>query len=654
MDALHDKPVDQASLLGLTGLLALGGVPHLNNLHPWVMAFFYLALAIRVLMFRDGGRTPGKLVIAAAVVLAIVIVTKTTGYTDGRLFGVALLMMMIGLKLLELKERRDLYVTVFLSYFMLVTLFLFDTGMLVTGYVLLISMGMTAILVKANQVQSAALPWPALRTSVRMILASIPVMLLLFVFFPRLEGPLWRLSLGKGAGLTGMSDNISMGSISELSQSEELAFRVEFLQGRVPAAQDRYWRGMVLRYTDGKHWLRGRAQQGNTPVVTHLDEPLRYRVTMEASGQPWLFPLDRLAQPVRGYLLSSDLELSTANGIEHRISFEASASLDYWLDQVDPAQLHQALQLPDNITLRMRDLVGEWLMLGDDERVVQAALDHFHQQPFVYTLRPPLVEANPVDQFMFDTQRGFCEHYATSFATLMRLAGIPANVVIGYQGGELNPVGQYLMVHQSDAHAWAEVWLKGRGWVRVDPTAAVAPERIELGIDLEQSSAGEVFFRGAELGMLRDFFRQATWLRDRLELNWHQWVLGYNKSKQDNLFDQFGLGKLDAVQKNLLAVLAAFIGIGLAMLLSRRQRQQMSPVLAAYRRYQAKLRKAGLEVPAHLGPEDLARSAVRRFPKAAADIRAITGLYQGLRYGRGESKDLAASLIARVRRLKLG
>lgn len=654
-EALKDKPVDRKLLLSLMLVLAMGVLPHLWNLNHWITGFFYAALALRLLFWRKPQHPPRRWLLLPLVFIGLFLVVTQAGYTEGRQFGVALLVVMLGMKLLELKTRRDLYVTVLLGYFLLITQFLFTKNFVLTLYVLALSIGFTSILNRANRVQEEIGVLEPVKQSALLLLGAVPVMALLFFLFPRLEGPLWTLNLGRESATTGMSDNIQMGSVSQVSQSYETAFRVIF-QGDPPPPQQRYWRGLVLWYTDGRNWERGLAIPQPVDEIVALDPPLSYEIIMEASNQKWLFPLDRLiSRPVRLNFNHSG-ELSTRRPLASRYSFRATSSTAVWNSQISDYDRKRGLQLPDNITDRMRGLSSDWRSGAETDRdVVQAALAHFNQQPFIYTLQPPPLLGNPVDEFLFDSRKGFCEHYATSFVTLMRLSGIPARVIGGYQGGELNPQGGHLIVRQADAHAWAEVWLNEEGWVRVDPTAAVAPERIEHPIDISLLDEGApvVFYLG-DLGVLPGLWREVGWLADNLEVQWHNWIVEYNRSRQASLLDSLGLGFLKNYHLGLAAVFASFVVAGLVFLfLVYRTRRRIDPVQGAYVRFRSKLSKAGLTIPRWTGPLDLADSAISRFPASAAEIRAITGQYVALRYGRGYSREVANNLRRRVRAFRV-
>lgn len=655
-DALSREPISP-NMLGLTALLlCLSVLPHWWNLPPLVTGTFFALLALRLLLWPDPEKAPGPLLRLLLVVLGVVIVVQQAGLTEGRQFGVALLVIMSGLKLLELKSRRDLFMAVFLGFFLLITLFLFSQNPLLTAYVLLLTIAYTALLVMANRADPVLRVREALRTALWLALGGIPVMVLLFALFPRLDGPLWSLELGGASGITGMSDNIRMGSIASLSQSEEVAFRVRF-EGDPPPPQQRYWRGMILWRTDGRHWTRT-----ESPVIPRPQQApsgvLAYEVTMEPSNQPWLFPLDRVVTASGNLQLTLDRELAVQQPVRKRFTWRAASLLPPLGEPLSYRDRRLGLQLPEHVSERTRRLVRQWRsQSSSDAQLVQLALRHFNRQPFVYTLQPPLLGEDPVDQFLFETRRGFCEHYATSFTILMRLAGIPARVVIGYQGGEFNPVGGHLVVRQSDAHAWAEVWLDGEGWTRVDPTAAVAPERIEYGLSPDDAPEGAPARFRVSLpdGVLARLVRSLAWYRDNAQLMWHYWVVGYNRSRQQTLLQKLGLGELRQYQLAVTAVVGTLaLATALFFLVGLRHRQRPDPARLAWEGFRRKLRRAGMAVPDSLGPVATGRAAMRRFPRQAATIRAIVSSYVGQRYGASATADGLQRLKREVRRLRLG
>ncbi|WP_457666868.1 transglutaminase TgpA family protein [Thiolapillus sp.] len=654
IDMLLQKPLSRP-LLWLSGLLLLlAAIPHFGHINLLISGSFTGLIILRFLFWPTPDKPAPGWLLLILLPAALALVFYLANWTEGRQFGVALLVLMAGMKLLEMKTRRDLYIAVFMGYFILVTLFLFYQDPLITLYVFLVSTGLTGLLIATNLAEDA-LPWQLiLKRSATMMLGSIPVMILLFVLFPRLDGPLWSLNLGGNSGLTGMSDNIHMGSISNLSQSREIAFRVRFRNDPPPAAQ-RYWRGMVLWYSDGRNWERDKTEKRIARFVPQ-SQPYDYEITMEASGQPWLFPLDHVLAAPQRLILNTYGELYSSRDIDTRHTYRLDSSLQIRYPARNNRQLRMGLQLPRDISPRTRQLAQKLRGQGrSDEQVIRAALQFFHEQPFVYTLQPPLLYNDPVDEFLFDTRKGFCEHYATSFVTLMRLAGIPARVIIGYQGGELNPIGGHLVVRQSDAHAWAEVWLEKRGWVRVDPTAAVAPDRIEHSIAPTPYSVGAParFNLRNPPAFLSRLVRNLKWMGDNLQLNWHYWVVGFNSDRQQSLLQKMGLSRLRGYQLGIAAAMGAILTGSLVFLLGmRHRRHRQDPVRQAYTLFQRKLEKTGLNIDPATGPQDLLNIASAHCPEKSADIQVIMQQYMALRYGRHPRKDLISAFRKRVRKFR--
>jgi transglutaminase-like putative cysteine protease len=653
-DSLIQRPLSPSLFWFGSILLVLATAPHAWNLSPFVSSSFAVFVMMRLGFWRQPDKPAPAWLIVLLLALCVGLVLYQADLTEGRQFGVALLVLMAGMKLLEMKTRRDLYVLIFLGYFILITLFLFYQAPLMTAYVLIISTGFTAALIANNLIDNKLPLKLLLKKSMFLMVSSIPLMILLFVLFPRLEGPLWSLNLGGNSGKTGMSDNIRMGSISNLSQSQEIAFRVRF-EGEVPPPADRYWRGMVLWITDGKNWHRSSYPPGLS-LFQATSKPLGYEITMEASGQSWLFPLDHILKPSKGLMLNRDGELSVLKNINSRFTWKGSSSLEVKPQSLSRREWQLGLQLPDNISGKTEQLAASLRgSSNNDAEVVKAALNFFNQQPFVYTLQPPLMLDNPIDQFLFDTRKGFCEHYATSFVILMRLADIPARVVVGYQGGEFNPLGGHLVVRQSDAHAWAEVWVDEHGWVRVDPTAAVAPERIEHSILASDyiNGAPVSFNFGDAPDFITGMVRNMRWFRDNLELQWHYWIVGFDNKRQQHLLERLGLPKLQDYQLALFTSVAAiFLAAAMFLLGLWRQVKPRDKLQHTYQLFILKLRKCGLEVPASIGPKDLGKLAEQAFPEKSFDIAAITRQYIALRYGAHPRQDMVAHFVSRVRRFR--
>jgi protein-glutamine gamma-glutamyltransferase len=637
-----------AALLGLTLFAAL---PLGSLLSPWISGFFLVAITLRLADLLRGRHKASRLLLLPLTLAGLLLVFSQHHTIFGRDAGVSLLTVMLALKLLEGGSLRDVYVIGLLGLFLIVTQFLFYQDPEIVAYLLLLTIGYLGVLLAINR---AAPPWwrTAVVESAWLVAQAVPVAVVLFVLFPRLAGPLWGFYTPSGA-TTGFSEHLSPGSVSQLSLSDAIAFRVDFLSDPPPPRQ-LYWRGQVFWLTDGREWRTPERPVSRTPPPGLPGDrpPVRYAVTLEAHGKRWMFALDWPVDVPGGAVIREDFQLLAERPVNERRRYTLSSDPDYETAGLGGEERQWGLQLPPNVTPRMRELVAGWLRQAQSPRqVVDAALRHFREEEFVYTLRPPRLERNPSDEFLFETRRGFCEHYATSFTVLMRLAGIPSRVVAGYQGGERNPLGDYWIVRQSDAHAWAEVWLAGVGWVRVDPTAAVAPERIERGLDPArlEASGFDAIFRGGDLGWLGTALRQAGWMADAIRLGWIRWVVNYDTERQNDLLGRLGLGFIRDRGLGLAMVLIAgtLIG-GLTLLLLRWDRPPVDPLQRLYTRFCRRLERRGLRRHPHEGPLAFARRVIRRRPDLRGQIEPIVDLYVTLRYGPGAD----GTVRSRLRRLR--
>jgi protein-glutamine gamma-glutamyltransferase len=478
------------------------------------------------------------------------------------------------------------------------------------------------------------LPWRDARaSSLRMLAFAAPVALVLFLLFPRVPGPFWALPSRGAAGLTGLSDEMSPGRISQLIQSDEVAFRVAF-EGAIPPPAERYWRGPVMARFDGWTWR----DLDRLPLLrqrTELRGPsYRYRITIEPHGRPWLLALDYPSSwSDREATLTQEFQLVARRPVDNTLALDVES----WPAAIPEPALSglmrmRTLQLPEERNPRAVEFARELrARVPTDTAFVAAVLAHFRTEPFVYTLRPPLLSGgHPVDDFLFRTRRGFCEHYASAFTMLARAAGIPARVVTGYQGGAVNPYSERLVVRQSDAHAWSEVWLDGPGWTRVDPTGAVAPNRIEL--SLAEALPDDERVPGA-LRSLRGL-KELSESWDALNSLWTDWVLGYGPERQLALLARLGLPGGDW-RALVLGLTALVTGIMLTLTLWLAWRLRGPPPPAALRLYNdfcRRLEPLGLVRAPHEAPRDFARRVERARPTLAIPVQRITALYVALRY----------------------
>jgi transglutaminase-like putative cysteine protease len=615
---------------GLTA--ALG--PHLLRLEPWVTAFVLGVAAWRLVAEHRDWRLPSTLVrglVALAATIGVFLSYATIAGLDG---GTALLALMSALKLLETKNARDHTVLIFIGLFLCLASFLYAQDVVTAAWVLPTVWLLAAALLRVSLRGLGGPPPRPFRTTGAMLLKAAPLALVLFVFFPRFAGSFWGAPSSERAQ-TGLTEEMSPGDISDLTQNDIVAFRVRFKGGEPPPPRERYWRALTLNQFDGYTWRRGDSQSFYPPVVNHSGSPIEYTVTMEATAQQMLFTLDLVESWTPGLAVQSwDFSLRSRRPINAVLRYDARSYGDYRAGvELSRSLENLSLQLPPGRNPRTLELASRMrAAAGSDATYLQSVLDLFREQEFYYTLTPPGLSRNSVDDFLFNTRRGFCGHFASAFTMMARAAGIPARVVGGYQGGDWNPLGGYLIVRQSHAHAWSEVWLPERGWTRVDPTTAVAPERIERGIDA--SFAGSEALPGA-LRRESDFLWQAGMLWDNLNAEWNDWVVQFDRAAQESVLSRLGFDDPDwrAFATALAVGLGIAVGILVLWLAIELRPRAMDPAAAAYRRFQNRLARRGIERAASEAPRDFAQRVRRLRPDLALPALAITEAYLRLRYG---------------------
>lgn len=630
------QSIPRVALTWLLVAQALVMVPHLFHLPAWTIALWLVCALWRIQIYRMRAAYPNALAKIVLMLGAGAGVWFSRGSLIGLDAGSVLLVSAFVLKLVEMRTRRDALVLVVLGFFVVVTGYLFDDDMLLALFTLFSVMALLASLIGLQQTAFAERPWPTLRLAGGMLLQALPLMLLLFVFFPRL-GPLWSLPQPAGGAVTGLSDNIEPGDIAELSQSGELAFRASF-EGPLPPRSQLYWRALTLERFDGRRWSQSSmAQYPVRPQWQKRGEAVRYSVIMQPSSRPWLFALDTGETNLERTRMMSDFRLERFRPVDKTLFYQVTS----WPDAVrelEDSQILQrrALQLPAQGEPRTRAWAAELKQrYAEPQALVQALLQHFNQEPYVYTLKPPQTGADGIDAFLFDTRRGFCAHYAGAMTFVLRAAGIPARVVAGYQGGEVNPGGNYISVHQFDAHAWVEYWLPERGWVSVDPTFQVSPTRIEQG--LEQAVAAEQsFLAGSPFSAMR--YRGISWINqlrlswDNLNYGWQRWVLAYQGEQQASLLQSW-FGKFDS-----RVLLIALLGGGslilavVALALFKPWRRESDPQRRLFLGFERLLARHGLRRARGEGPRAFAERAATTLPGQAESIRAFLRAYEAQRY----------------------
>ena len=641
----------QKSLIyGLLASILMVSAPHAAHLPPWVVAFSVTLLGWRTYLNFSGHALPPRWLLFLLSIASIMGLLLSYHTLFGREAGVTLLIMLAALKLLELRAARDATVLIYLSCFIIITNFFYSQS-IPTALMMLASL--LVILSSWVHLHSGALGFkPRLNIAARLLMQAIPLTLLLFVLFPRVQGPLWGMPQDAYSS-SGLSDSMAPGTLSKLSLSQEVAFRVNF-EGAPPAHEQMYWRGPVLPDFDGVTWRAGPQLRNKPAQLDNIGNPVDYTVTLEPHNKTWLFALEIPTRLSVANVMTDDFQVQSIKPVTARIRYQAHSQLAYRANVEEaPFQLQRALQLPRALNPRARKLAAEWrASLHDDNAIIRAAVTRFNRENFVYTLEPPLLGTHGIDDFLFETRQGFCEHYASSFVFLMRAAGIPARVVTGYQGGEANLLGAYTIVRQSDAHAWAEVWLQHRGWIRIDPTAAISPTRIQSGLAaaIPDSAALPFVARMQSPWLLKIRFNL-----DMLNHQWNQWVLGYDSERQFAFLTRLGMEEISwqKMAFNLLLGVALLVGLIALMLLRKLHRRQTDAALALYLKFCKKLARKGMQRAAHEGPQDFAARAAAEYPQSAAAIQRISARYLALRYENKPDADGLRALRREVAAFKL-
>ena len=646
------EPLTPLALTWLLVALALAVAPHARELSVWLTVLFVAILGWRWFLARRGQPLPARWLLLPVAVLAGAGVLIDYRTLFGRDAGVALLTAMTACKLLETRELRDGVVLVFLGYLLVMSNLLYSQEIPMIAYLFAVVLLMLAAQVMIHRQHAGLGALAPLRLSGKMALQAVPVMVILFVLFPRIPGPLWGLPKDAYKGRTGLSEEMMPGSVSELSKSDAVAFRARFA-GLTPPPNRLYWRGPVLWNFDGRRWTSGDGRPANVPIpFTSEGAAVEYSVILEPSNRIWLFALDLPALlPPRAAMTPSFLLLRD-QPVNEVYRYDMRSYPTYRTGDLTEAEKTRALRLPPRGNPRARTLAAEWRERdARPEALVNAALLLFREQAFYYTLTPPLLNVDSVDDFLFRTRRGFCEHYTSAFVFLMRAAGVPARVVTGYQGGERNTFGDYLIVRQSDAHAWAEVWLEGRGWTRVDPTGAVAPNRIQEGLYAAVADPDALPFL-VRRGGASEWLRQLAMSWDSLNNSWNEWVLAYGPDRQKEFLSGLGFGPVDWADMTV-AMTVALGGFALLVAGFRwRSHLPRDPVARAYLRFCARLARRGLARNPQEGPLAFAERVAVSRPEIAMSVREIGQLYAKLRYGPTVSPIEVRQLWRLVRRFR--
>jgi len=577
----------------------------------------------------------------------------------GRDPGITALVLFSALKLLELRLFRDFLVVIFLCFFLLLGLFLYDQSLLSFLAMTVTVFFLISIMLLVNHPdQRRSRLRPAveekkakvanfLKFSVKLHLLSLPLVLVLFLFFPRTSGPLWNLPQGiSGIARSGFGDFIRPGYIAWVAQSYETAFRVTFPDNNMPAHSELYFRGLVLWNTDGKFWFQGIFPFRQRPSPPLPEDVIAQDIVLEPHNRKWLFALDR---PVSFPDWSGQLPgyiFQTKKPVKRHLRYRVySQLLPLKSLSINRMVKKWALQLPRRLNPEIIQLALS-LKAGanSDAEVVFSILNFFKDTAFQYTLNPGwLNQDDPIGDFLLNKKKGFCEHFASSFALLTRIAGIPSRVVVGYHGGKYNPVGKYLVVRQAEAHAWTEVWIKNQGWARIDPTAVVSPERIEYGVDVVRSISSLNSIPSSERSaairkVLRKGFLKKIWetignFWDSISSNWNYWVVSFDQNQQKSTLENLGLVEVNWIVQIFIVFLVSGIIFFAGSFIIKLRSTPSSPLSRLYLKFCWKAERAGVKRYNWEGPMDFRERIIKKFPEKSKKIEQIISLYIKMQYG---------------------
>jgi len=616
-------------------------LPHLEHLPVWTSLTCLSLVMWRLLYEMQRLPLPNRYLIFLIFVLIVLGVLSYYFTIVGREAGTALLISLICLKLFEIKSFRDISLIVQLAFFAIVVTFLFSQSIFVAAtmliaVVLLLSAVISFQHAKSGMNTQGYSEKNHLRLAVKMVLYAIPLAIIVFIFFPRTGTPLWGLPNDAFAAKTGLSNAMSPGNISNLVDSEAVAFRVKF-QSRIPDPARMYWRGPVFWDFDGDTWSAPELQRKAIRKINlqNAGNPVEYTVTLEPHNNYWLFALDQPGLIPRGAFLSAEMQLLARKTVTHLMRYRMISYLGPVVPWIQGLARERYLRVPPASAIRARRYIQGLMKSHPDKTdIVRAVLKLFRNNEYYYTRRPPRLTGDLTDSFLFDTRRGYCEHYASSFTVLMRLAGIPARVVTGYQGGEINPLSNYLIVRQSDAHAWSEIYLEGKGWVRIDPTAVIPASNIENVNDVNRIRGNyantHILSKKSWLTLSAIQLRYA-W--DMVNNRWNQWVIGYSNQNQQSMFRAIGIPEVTwrGLSYALFSTLCIFMLI-MAASIFRAQRISKNATEIVYQRFLKKLRPMYMEKSSCEGALSFSRRVAQHYPEQTTQLLRIAELYNQLRY----------------------
>jgi transglutaminase-like putative cysteine protease len=638
----RDRSIPRLPLLWLAAALLFTLPPMFGSLVSWVPCLFLLALALKFWMEPRGYRlrsTTLKLVLAVAALYAVF---ASYGSPKGVEPAVSLLVVLMSLKILEAHTTHEFQVMVLMGWVLCLCGFFLSQDFAIALCLLTAFALLFVALIQFHRGSSPGAFWAPLGTTCRLLVQAAPLVVLLFILFPRINTGLRFEFRAIRSANSGFSDRLSPGSIAALANSSNIAFRAEFPGSKTRPPGPMYWRGVVMWRCNGMEW-RAPSEMASMSRSTRQSpsgNTIKQRITLAPHGARWMFALDRPFEIPPGAILVRGDYLWSVQIIRKPRRYEVVSSPEAVGKELAPRERAEALVLPPSISPAVRELAQSWTAQNSNPRaVVNNALQFFRTQGFRYSLTPGEYRKNDLDQFLFRRRVGFCEHYAASFAILMRTAGIPARVVVGYLGGEYNDLGHFFLVRQADAHAWCEVWLPGSGWTRVDPTTAVAPGRASLDLNsfLERRIAsGQMETRRS--GLVTQLAQSALFTNVRLALEalsyeWDTRLLPFDADVQEVLLDSIGLANRGpfVLIIEILIVAVALLVIYFAWM-QLRTRSRIDRVKALYEHFCRKAARLGVRRDPCEGPSDFSRRAAQLLPNESERIREISNRYIALRY----------------------
>lgn len=667
MDLSYQIP--RSALIWILLSVAVVLVPQSVRMPAWISVVAVICIVWRILIFRGKLNYPSRWMRVLIVLFTLVVsISQMRSIGIGLDSAAALLALGFVFKLIEMKQKRDIYVVISLCFVMTMVAFLYSQSILATVYSLAAVLVILGALIALNRSINVSDNWGTSKMAGKMLLQAMPLAIVLFYVFPRIA-PLWAVPIQSSGASTGVSDEMSPGDISSLGRSGDLAFRVQFENTDAPAHELLYWRGLVLTDFDGETWRRESSRSAFSIASARSDQqlqwdgrmsragvPVDYNIILEATQKPWVYGL-HLAETINDELFQSrNFELFNNGLVTQRLSYDLRSYLQNNTDSVLLDRVRrQTLELPDDGNSQSREFARQLRSSVESDRdYVMAVLNHFRQNEYFYTLNPALLGNNRIDDFLFETREGFCEHYSSTFAYLMRAAGIPSRVVIGYQGAELNPFENYLMVYQYNAHAWNEVWLEGEGWVRFDPTGAVSPDRVRLGVEAalrdDPAFLEESLFSSSGLSSI-NWINSLRLRMDALEYEWNKRVVNYDEDVQFELFEKIFGQVTEQKILFLLFGLASVVVLGVAFSVIRFEpKSKRGPIISLYKKMSKDLEKLGLGRMKGEGPIAYRDRVIAARPGLRDIMMQVTRLYVDISYQHRQVEE--SEILSQAKQIK--